>query len=238
MSAESQPLSAETRARLLAQPELILADRDLMRALIGAREAEIGSNVIDIRGRAMQALEARLDRLEAAHESVISAAYDNQSGMHTIHRAVLALLEPIDFAGFLDNLGSAVAPILRVETLRLVMESPDGQAMAEASAAGSPLVLRPEGTVGRLLAAGRRMPRGDDIVLRPLAEATRDLHGPARAPLRSEALLPIDLGPGQLPALLLLGSTEQGRFTPAQGTDLLRFFSQVFRLVLLSWLRK
>ena len=35
-----------------------------------------------------------------------------------------------------------------------------------------------------------------------------------------------------------MGSAEAGRFTPAQGTDLLRFFGQVFRLVLISWLRE
>ncbi|HRO14158.1 MAG TPA: DUF484 family protein, partial [Paracoccus sp. (in: a-proteobacteria)] len=54
----------------------------------------------------------------------------------------------------------------------------------------------------------------------------------------SEALLPLDLGPGRNPALLLMGSLEPGRFTPAQGTDLLRFFAQAFRLVLLGWLRE
>jgi hypothetical protein len=64
--AQAETLSEDCeRARLLARPELILADRDLMRALIGARETEVGENVIDIRGRAMQALETRLDRLEA-----------------------------------------------------------------------------------------------------------------------------------------------------------------------------
>ncbi|KRW95066.1 DUF484 family protein [Paracoccus sp. MKU1] len=228
-------LTEDIRARLLAQPELILSDRDLMRALIGAREAEVGENVIDIRGRAMQALEARLDRLEAAHESVISAAYDNQSGMNTIHRAVLSLLEPMDFEEFLENLDIAVAPILRVETLRLVMES--GDEVPEPENDG-PLMIAPAGTVARLISGGRRMPRGDDIVLRRVAGETLAFHGEARAPIRSEALLPIDLGPGRFPALLLMGSADLGRFTPAQGTDLLRFFGQAFRLVLISWLRK
>ncbi|WP_418024233.1 DUF484 family protein [Paracoccus sp. TD-10] len=227
-------LTEDIRARLLAQPELILSDRDLMRALIGAREAEVGENVIDIRGRAMQALEARLDRLEAAHESVISAAYDNQSGMNTIHRAVLSLLEPTDFEEFLENLDIAVAPILRVETLRLVMESGGEIPAPEAS---GPLVIAPSGTVARLISGGRRMPRGDDIVLRRVARETLPFHGEARAPIRSEALLPIDLGPGRFPALLLMGSADLGRFNPAQGTDLLRFFGQAFRLVLISWLR-
>lgn len=228
-------LAEDIRTRLLAQPELILSDRDLMRALIGAREAEVGENVIDIRGRAMQALEARLDRLEAAHESVISAAYDNQSGMNTVHRAVLSLLEPMDFEEFLENLEIAVAPILRVETLRLVMES--GGAMP-APESGGPLLIAPAGTVAQLISGGRRMPRGDDIVLRRVAPETLPFHGDARAPIRSEVLLPIDLGPGRIPALLLMGSADVGRFNPAQGTDLLRFFGQAFRLVLISWLRK
>lgn len=228
-------LTDEIRARLLARPELILSDRDLMRALIGAREAEAGENVIDIRGRAMQALESRLDRLEAAHESVISAAYDNQSGMNTIHRAVLSLLEPTDFEEFLENLDMAVAPVLRVETLRLVMESGGSVPQPEGS---GPLMIAPAGTVAGLISGGRRMPRGNDIVLRRTAQETLAFHGESRAPIRSEALLPIDLGPGRLPALLLMGSADIGRFNPAQGTDLLRFFGQAFRLVLISWLRK
>ncbi|WP_347265768.1 DUF484 family protein [Paracoccus sp. (in: a-proteobacteria)] len=227
-------LAEDLRRHLLARPELILGDRDLMRALIGAREAELGENVIDIRGRAMQALESRLDRLETAHEVVISTAFDNQTGTQTVHRAVLALLEPLDFAGFLDNLEGSVAPILRVETLRLVMESPIGCRQAPP---GGPLVVLAPGSVARLIAAGRRMPRADDIVLRRAVHDTLPVHGEARAPIRSEALVPLDLGPGR-PALLLLGSADTGRFQPAQGTDLLRFFGQALRLVLLSWLRQ
>lgn len=221
------------RARLMASPELILGDRDLMRALIGAREAEVGANVIDIRGRAMEALEARLARLESAHENVIAAAYDNQTGMQTVHRAVISLLEPLDFAGFLDNLTSTVAPILRIDTLRLVMESGADEAPPGQDGA---LVMVPTGSVARLIAAGRRAPRGDDIILRRATGETAATHGVDAGVIRSEALLPLDLGQGRWPALLLMGSADPARFTPMQGTDLLRFFSQVFRLVLMRWL--
>ena len=153
--AQAETLSEDERARLLARPELILSDRDLMRALIGARETEIGENVIDIRGRAMQALDTRLDRLESTHESVISTAYENQTGMHTVHRAVLSLLEPMDVEGFLENLETTVAPILHVETLRLVMET--GGTLPEPESSG-PLVIVPEGTIAGLISGGRRMP--------------------------------------------------------------------------------
>ncbi|MFT4012456.1 MAG: DUF484 family protein [Paracoccus sp. (in: a-proteobacteria)] len=228
-------LPEDLRARLLGQPELILADRELMRALIGARDATLGENVVDIRGLAMQALEARLDRLEATHESVISTAYENQTGMNTVHRAVLSLLEPLDFEAFLDNLESNVAPILRIETLRLIMASDSAEQPPRIS---GPLRIVPTATMAELIAGGRRAPRADDIILRGVAPQTLPLHGEARAPIRSEALLPIELGPGRFPALLLMGSTEQARFSPAQGTDLLRFFAQVFRLVLIGWLRE
>ena len=229
-TAAEAALDPGTRDRLLADPALILGDRELMRALVAAREAELGENVIDIRGRAMQALEQRLDRLESAHESVISAAYENQAGTQTVHRAVLSLLEPMDFAGFLETLETDVAPILRVETLKLVMEAPEDAAPSDTG----PLVVMPTGSVGRLIAAGRKAPRGDDIVLRRASPETLGVHG---TEVRSEALLPLDLGPGRRPALLVMGSRDVGRFSPAQGTDLLRFFAQVFRLVLIGWLR-
>lgn len=230
MTAEPQAiLDQETRDRLLADPGVILGDRDLMRALIAAREAEVGDNVIDIRGRAMEVLETRLDRLESQHESVIAAAFDNQSGTAVIHRAVIGLLESADLAELVDSLQSDIAPLLRIETLRLVVE-PDP------AIPGLPedTVVVPEGAIGRIIAAGRRIPRGDDIVLRPASPITQPLHGRSVA---SEAMLPIDLGARRPRAMLLMGSGDRTRFMPVHGTDLLRFFAQVFRLVMLSRLR-
>lgn len=218
-------LDPETRDRLLADPGAILADRDLMRALVAAREAEVGDNVIDIRGRAMQALETRLDRLESTHESVIAAAYDNQSGMAVIHRAVLGLLETADLADFIAALQADIAPLLRIETLRLVVEDDPALDLPRDA------VAVPHGTIDRILTAGRRAPRGDDIVLRAALVVTRPLHGRTIA---SEALLPLDLGPARPRTVLLMGSSDPTRFMPAHGTDLLRFFGQVFRMALLA----
>lgn len=218
-------LDPETRDRLLADPGAILADRDLMRALVAAREAEVGDNVIDIRGRAMQALETRLDRLESTHESVIAAAYDNQSGMAVIHRAVLGLLETADLGDFIAALQTDIAPLLRIETLRLVVEDDPALDLPRDA------VAVPHGTIDRILTAGRRAPRGDDIVLRAALVVTRPLHGRTIA---SEALLPLDLGPARPRTVLLMGSSDPTRFMPAHGTDLLRFFGQVFRMALLA----
>ncbi|MBU3030860.1 DUF484 family protein [Paracoccus marinaquae] len=227
---EPEPgLDPKTRDRLLADPGAILGDRDLMRALVAAREDENGANVIDIRGRAMEALETRLDRLEAQHESVIATAYDNQSGTAVVHRAVIGLLEAVDLAELVDSLQSDIAPLLRIETLRLVVE-------ADPVLPNLPedVLIAPAGAIERIVAAGRRAPRGDDIVLRPASPITQPIHGRA---LASEALLPLDLGARRPRAMLLMGSADAQRFMPAHGTDLLRFFGQVFRLVLLARLR-
>jgi uncharacterized protein YigA (DUF484 family) len=75
--------------RVLEDPELILEDRDLMRALISANDRQMGGNIVDMRGIAMERLQNRLDRLEDTHRSVIAAAYENLAGTNQIHRAVL-----------------------------------------------------------------------------------------------------------------------------------------------------
>ena len=71
-------------------------------------------------------------------------------------------------------------------------------------------------------------------MLRPASPITRPIHGREVA---SEALLPLDLGARRPRAMLVMGSADPARFMAAHGTDLLRFFAQVFRLVLLSRLR-
>lgn len=223
-------LDRETRDKLLANPGVILADRDLMRALVDAREADVGANVVDIRGRAMEVLEHRLDRLEAQHENVIATAYDNQSSTAVIHRAVIGLLETTGLSEFVDSLQSGIAPLLRIETLRLVIEETPA-----VSGLPEDVVLAPEGGIAKIVAAGRRTPRGDDIVLRPSEQVTQPIHARKTA---SEALLPFDLGEDLPRAMLVMGSADAARFMPAHGTDLLRFFGQVFRLVLLMRLRK
>ena len=54
-------IEPDLRDRLLSEPELLLEDKDVMNALIAANERTMGSNIVDLRGIAMERLEARLD---------------------------------------------------------------------------------------------------------------------------------------------------------------------------------
>jgi uncharacterized protein YigA (DUF484 family) len=116
-------IEPDLRDRILAEPERLLEDRDVMNALVAANERAMGANIVDLRGIAMQRLETRLDRLEDTHRSVIAAAYENLAGTNQVHRAILQLLEPTNFEAFMKALTGEVAQTLRVDMVRLVLET-------------------------------------------------------------------------------------------------------------------
>ena len=228
MGEKAEPLQ-DWRERVLTDPDLILDDRDVMRALITANDRQMGGNIVDMRGIAMERLEDRLDRLEDTHRSVIAAAYENLAGTNQIHRAILTLLEQPDFEAFLKVLGTDVAAILRVDRIRLVLESP------KASEDSAPKVQKLEdvltvvapGFVDDYLTAGRAIPQRA-VTLRQVGDSSGRIYGEAADWIASEALLKLDLGEGRLPALLVIGSEDPHQFRPSQGTDLLTFFTGVF----------
>jgi uncharacterized protein len=52
-------MAEDLRERIIARPDVILDDRDVMRALIGANDKALGGNIVDLRGLAMERLEDR-----------------------------------------------------------------------------------------------------------------------------------------------------------------------------------
>ncbi len=223
------------RESILAQPDLILEDPDVMRALVQANERTLGSNVVDLRGIAMERLEARLDRLEDTHRSVIAAAYENLAGTNQIHRAILRLLEPVDFHEFVADLCGEVAEILRVDAAILVLEgTANGADMALRRLDGM-LLVRAPGFIDAYLTGGRDLPRRK-VTLRQIRAADTTLYGEEADWIRSEACLRLDLGAGRLPGLLCLAAEDPHLFSPAQGTDLLTFFTGALERAIRRWL--
>ncbi|MEI4232110.1 DUF484 family protein [Roseovarius sp. D22-M7] len=223
------------RAQIIARPDIILGDQDLMRALVAGNERAMGENIVDLRGIAMDRLEARLDRLEDTHRSVIGAAYENLSGMHQVHRAILRMLDPLDFGHFLRDLGGDVAHILRVDRVRLVLESAQRDGDAAMAAAGDVLSVAEPGFIKCYL-TGQRDAEARQVTLRQIHGGEARIHGDDTGHLRSEACLLLDLGENRLPGLLVMGSKDAEQFTPQQGTDLLAFFAGVFERSMRRWL--
>ncbi|NNU79588.1 DUF484 family protein [Halovulum dunhuangense] len=238
MNEVQKPVSA-IRSQILQNPDMILGDRELMSALLEADGGySEGRNIVDLRAKLVERLEERLNRLEATNRTVIAAAYENLAGTNQIHRAVLALLEPNSFRGFLAALGEEVAHILSIDAIRLGLESGSAIPGAHLGPKGplSGLVIAlPRGGVEEYLSDGDGRPARRVTLRRATAQAD-DLYGQNEALVQSEALLKLDLGQGKGAALLALGAEDPQRFTPDQGTDLLSFFAGAFERVLRRWL--
>ena len=235
MSSETAMLADDLRAQILSEPETILEDRDLMGALIAANERVMGGNIVDLRGIAMERLEARLDRLEETHRNVIAAAYENLASSNQIHRAVLRMLDPNEFDDFLNNLGTEIAEILRIDALQLVLESavsPDDPAVRRL---GEVLTVAEPGFIDNYLTQGRNVPIRQ-VTLRQVQPDSEIIYGDSADWIRSEACLRLDLGEGRLPGMLVFGSEDPHQFKPTHGTDLLTFFAGVFERAMRCWL--
>ena len=223
------------REAIISQPDVILDDSDVMQALIAANERAMGGNIVDLRGIAMERLETRLDRLEDTHRSVIAAAYENLAGTNQIHRAILRMLDPIEFETFLRDLKGDVADILRVDAVRLVLESVQNDNDPAVQRLGDVLSVAEPGFIDDYLSAGRG---GNvrQVTLRGVQDASAAIYAGSADWIRSEACLKLDFGAGRLPGLLVLGSEDPHMFGPQQGTDLLTFFTGVFERAMRRWL--
>jgi uncharacterized protein YigA (DUF484 family) len=218
-------IEALLREKILKAPEVVLEDREVMRALVGANDRAMGPNVVDMRGLAMDRLEGRLGRLEETHASVISAAHDTFAGMQAVHRAVLGLLEAESFEAFLGRLEGPCADALRVDAMRLVLESRDEAVPGEFPRL---IALAEPGFVAAYGSRGRA------VRLRSVAPEEAVLYDGAE--VRSEAILALDLGERRRPAMLVLGAADPMQFRPGQATDLLGFFAGVVERALARWL--
>ncbi len=228
----TKPMADALREKIIEDPRVLLEDHDIMRALVGAGDDQMGDNVVDLRTVAMARLETRFDRLEDTHRNVIAAAYDNLAGTNQVHRAILRMMEATTFEGFLADLTGDVADILRVDAVRLVLESSNPDALSNA---GTTVAVMPENYVEGYITLGRKMP-SRPITLRAFEKVGASLYGPRAKYIQSEACLKIDLGPDRMPAMLVMGSEDPHLFTPQQGTDLLTFFASVFERVARRWL--
>lgn len=228
-------MDAGVRDKIIADPEVLLEDQDIMRALVAANEKSLGSNIVDLRGIAMERLEARLDRLEDTHRSVIAAAYENLAGTNQVHRAVLRMMDATKFETFLHDLSTDVADTLRVDKMRLVIETESDAEEPAVAQLGNVLGTMPKGFIDGYINRGRSAPVRQ-VTLRQIQSEDATLYGDKASFIHSEACLKLDFGVGRLPGMLLLGAEDPHQFTPQQGIDLLAFFAGVFERAMRRWL--
>ena len=166
---------------------------------------------------------------------MIAAAYENLAGTNQVHRAILQMLDPLTFEEFLQSLGTDVMQTLRVDCVRLVLESVQNADDPALRKLGEVLYVAEPGFVADYIAGGRNVSLRP-VTLRQVVPASDALYGERAGWIRSEALMRLDFGKGRLPGMLVMGAEDPHQFKPTQGTDLLGFFASVFERTMRRWL--
>lgn len=221
------------RSLILANPDLVLNDDQVMRVLIGS-QAQGARNVVDLRDRLVERMEGRLQKLMRTNRSVVAAAYENVATTNQIHRAILALIDAEHMSTFLRRLVHDLPLMVGVEEARLCLEANVSEARAAdelAPGLDGRVVILPEGTISDYL----HLEPGE-----PLRVTLRQCPGEKEivfghlSPSQSEALLPMELS--GVKGLLAFGAADPERFSPDQGTDLLAFAGEVAQRLLVRHL--
>ena len=145
------------------------------------------------------------------------------------------MLDPVEFETFLRNLGGEVADILRVDAVKLVLESTQNDNDPAVQRLGDVLTVAEPGFIDDYLSQGRGgLVR--QVTLRAIQDGAEALYGTKAGWIRSEACLKLDFGAGRLPGLLVMGAEDPHMFGPQQGTDLLTFFTGVPERSMRRWL--
>lgn len=223
------------REAILSQPDVILEDSDVMRALVAANERSMGANVVDLRGIAMDRMEDRLDRLENTHRSVIAAAYENLAGTNQVHRAILRLVDCATLEDLLGSLDTDIKDTLRLDTIKLVLEADETEGDPVQNHPFESLAMAKSGFIDDYLAQSRQG-TVRIVTLRQPPATMAFFYGENAGQIKSEACLVLDFGPDRLPGLLVMGSQDPDMFAPQQGSDLLVFFAGVFERVMRRFL--
>jgi uncharacterized protein YigA (DUF484 family) len=220
-NATPKPQDQALKARILAEPRLVLDDPKVMRALLEAG-SEGGRQVVDLRGALVGRLESRLTELERTHRDVVAAAYENLAGASQVHRVVLSALEQEDPASLAALLLEAAPQILAADVARLCVEVEDGAPgwAARLAEARADVVATPRGGVIAYLALDDT-PERDGVWLRPCPPEAELLYGAESGLAKSEALMLLDLN--GVRGLLAYACEDPDRFAPEHGVDLVSF---------------
>ena len=193
--------------------------------------------IIDLKSVVLKRLEGRVDEIEGQNSNIISAAYKNISTTFRVHSAILEALEPKTFTEFLNFLKTDWANSLGIDVARLCLEAPSiskddiPQLQTEF---GPSVIFLQEGEIDHYITLGQdNDPRS--VTLRQIRKGASNIYSNIAPELRSEALMKLDLGQGNSPGLLLLGSINPDQFLPNMGTDLFVFYGSIFEKVMQRW---
>ena len=223
-------MSASDVADYLTENPNFLNDHpELVEVLVPPSE-RTGRNVLDMQRFMVERMQRTLGQVKERQGEIVAATRSNLSSLSRIHAAVLAMYEPSTFHQLVEVITTEVAEILEVDVVTICVESVENEPGKLASTSGV-IVVEP-GTVDDLIG------RGQDATLRDELESENIVFGGASTLVKSDALVRLTVGQQVPPALLAMGSRNDDRFTPSQGTELLVFLGLAMSHRMREWLER
>lgn len=219
--------SEEVRTYLMAHPELIADDAELIAAILPPSRVS-GRNVVDMQQFVIGKLQSQVRTLRDIQSELIEASSLNSLAREQVHMAALSLLDARDFGQFIEYVTSpdGLARVLGIRAAAFCIESEHGVVSI-----GSHVlrVLEPGGVA-------RIMGGNDSFRLSANVRGSRGLYGHLADEVRSEALVRLDFSPASPPGLLALGGEAAEQFHPDQAADLLEFLARIVERCVRRWL--
>ena len=182
-------------------------------------------------------MDGELKKLKRSNQQVIATEYENLVGMKQVHQVVLKSLEQNNFDEFITNLSTEGCDILRVDCIRLGLETHSSlqNNKNNDSNLSELLDLYPVNFVDTYISQGKNNGT-DEVVLRPTPEGSDQLYGKHSKNLKSEGCIKLKIGNEKFTGILALASNEKEKFTAQQGVELLKFMGSVFERRISHWL--
>ena len=206
---------AQARALLLAHPERVREDADLLRAL-GLRPA--ATNVVEFGPAALARIEAAWARESSARQAIEALAHANYTAQTQTHDCIVDLLAARNNADLARRVDEAARRRFGLVAGAIAVEG-----------FGAPAGWRGlrQGLVDLLLGPA-------EVRMGP-PTAREELFGAQGAEVRSLALLRLSLFEPERPGLLAFASPEPEGFTREMGAELVGFLARVVERVSARW---
>lgn len=216
----------EVKAFLLAHPEFVTDDPDLISAIIPAQDN--GHNVVDMQQFIIGKLQKQVRTLRDIQSELIEASSLNSLAREQVHNAACALLDARNFEHLIEYITApeGLARAIDVRAAALCIETSNG---VSGIGIRSVRVLEPGG-VARMM--------GGDVSYRLVANVhgSRGLYNHLAEEVQSEALVRLDFASGAPAGLLALGGRTPEQFHPEQAADLLEFLARIVERCVRRWL--
>jgi len=149
----------------------------------------------------------------------------------------LKSLEQNNFDEFITNLDTEACNILRVDCIKIGLETHSSLQNNEKydSKLIKLLDLYPVNFVDTYISQGENN-NTDDVILRPTPKGSEQLYGKVSKNLKSEGCIKLRIGNKKIIGILALASKEREKFTAQQGVELLKFMGSVFERRISHWL--